>query len=99
MQLDVERNLHQLSESIKLKQALDQINPEKETNTIQPGSLVTTSEGNFYLAISVGQVVLNGESYFILSPTSPLGLKLVQAATAGSSFAFNEKTYKIESVI
>lgn len=98
MQLEVERNTVQLSESIKLKQALDQINPEKETTIIQPGSLVTTNQGNFYLAISVGQLVVDTKTYFAVSPTSPIGIKLMEG-NVGSSFTFNSKVYTIERVI
>lgn len=97
MQLEVERNTHQLTEALKLNQALEQINPELETSIIQPGSLVMTNHGNFYIAISIGQLTVEGTHYFVISPMSPLGTKLMNG-TAGASFAFNGKNYTIKEV-
>jgi hypothetical protein len=97
MQLEIEKNTVQLSEAQKLKQILDQISPEKETTNIQLGSLVLTNQGNFYIAISAGELHIDGENYFAIAPTSPIGLKL-KGQSKGSSFIFNNKTYRITNV-
>lgn len=97
MQLEVERNTHQLTEALKLKQVLDQLNPNSETPTVQQGSLVTTNHGNFYLAISIGQLAVNDRHYFAISPASPIGAKLMNGIV-GTSFVFNGKNYTIEAV-
>lgn len=97
MQLEVEQNTLQLAEALKLKQVLDQINPRLETSNIQQGSLVITNHGNFYVAISIGNVTLNGKQYFAISPVSPLGTKLMNGSE-GMNFVFNAKNYIIEKV-
>ena len=97
MQLEIEKNTVQLAEAQKLKQILDQIHPEKETQKVQPGSLVITDQGNFYIAISVGQISLNEKTYFAIAPSSPVGIKLA-GRSAGDEFTFNNRTYSIRAI-
>jgi len=97
MQLEIEKNSIQLSEAQKLKQALNQINPEKSSATVQLGSIVFTNHGNFYIAISAGQLKVDNEFYFAIAPTSPIGLKLSGLAE-NAAFTFNSRTYTIHKV-
>ena len=98
MQLEIEKNSVQLAEAMKLKKALTDINPEKETITIQPGSAVITNQGNFYISISAGQLKVNDQIYFAISPVSPIGAKLI-GLKEGDQIAFNTKEYRIVKVI
>ncbi len=97
MQLEIEKNIVQLGEAQKLKQVLDQINPEKETTRVQLGSLVITNHGNFYMAISAGQLRVDAETYFAIAPTSPIGIKLT-GLSFNAEFPFNNRTYTIQRV-
>ena len=97
MQLEIEKNSVQLAEAMKLKRVLDQIKMEKNSVQIQPGSLVVTNQGNFFIAISVGQIVIEGETYLAISAGSPIGAKFMKL-TVGATFAFAGKTYVIEEV-
>src|SRR5437762_5227779 len=45
----------QLDEALKLKNALDQINPEVSSKRIMLGSLVITDKNRFYISISAGR--------------------------------------------
>src|SRR5688572_14185324 len=96
-QLEIEKNSIQLTESLKLKQALDQIQPEHVTDTIRIGSLVLTNQGNFYIAISAGQLLINSEAYFIVSPASPIGQKLMGLGRE-KAFLFNKKEYLVVQI-
>lgn len=98
MQQDTDRNRAQLTEANKLMVALNQINVDFISETVLPGSLVVTNNGKFYIAISAGTLLLNGEIYFAVSPGSPIGLKL-KGQKAGDEFSLNDKRYKIESII
>jgi len=97
MQLEIEKNTVQLNEAMKLKQALDQIVPSKPVSTIQPGSLVITDGHTYYIAISAGQITIEGKSYFAISSGSPIGL-LLKGLQEGDTFVFNKKTVSILSV-
>lgn len=97
MQQEIELNLTRLSEINKLKTALDQIPFDHTSGTVQPGSVIKTNNGNYYLAISAGQLQVDGGTYYAISPGSPIGSKMIDLAT-GDQFSLNGKDYKIENV-
>jgi len=96
-QLEIEKNTSHLVEAIKLKQVLDQISADQKTTTIQVGSLVITNQGNFYIAISAGQFLIDGKTYFAISAASPMGQKLT-GLSVETSFTFNKKEFLITQV-
>jgi len=65
---------------------------------VETGSLVITDNGKFYLAISAGTLVVDGASYFAVSPASPIGMKL-KGLKVGEGFELNGKGYVIEEII
>jgi transcription elongation GreA/GreB family factor len=98
MQQETDRNMAQLTEANKLKVALNSINPTTGLTVIDTGSIVKTNNGNFYLAISAGTLTVNGESYFAISPASPIGVKM-KGLKAGEEFNVNGKEYRIIQVL
>ncbi|MBK0381175.1 3-oxoacyl-ACP synthase [Mucilaginibacter segetis] len=98
MQQETNRNMAQLTEANKLMVALNQVHYTPVYTTAAPGSLVTTNNGTFYIAISAGILSLDGKSYYAVSPASPIGLKLTGKKT-GETFSLNEKNYQITSII
>ncbi len=97
MQQETNRNMAQLNEANKLKVALNAINPTAVHTTIDTGSVVKTNNGIFYLAIGAGTLNIGGESYFAISPASPIGLKL-KGLKVGDRFDLNGKGYVVEEV-
>ncbi|POY37958.1 3-oxoacyl-ACP synthase [Solitalea longa] len=97
MQQEIDRNTVQLNEALKLKQALALIKPDTLSEIVQPGSLVITNNGSFYLSISAGSLNIEGVSYFAVSQASPIGSKLMRLKK-GASFQFNDKNYLINEV-
>jgi len=97
-QQETDRNMAQLNEANKLKVALNAITTNLSSKQVENGSVVVTNNGNFYLAISAGVLVADGESYVAISPASPIGLKL-KGLKADDQFALNGKDYKIISIL
>ena len=97
MQQETNRNLAQLNEANKLMVALNRISTTGTATKAETGSVIITSNGNFYLTISAGSLSVNGKTYFAVSPASPVGLMLADKV-AGDSFTLNGKQYIIESV-
>jgi transcription elongation GreA/GreB family factor len=97
-QQETDRNMAQLTEANKLKIALTLISTSGITNRVENGSVVITNNGNFYLAISAGGLIVNGDSYFAISPASPIGLKM-KGLQAGDGFNLNGTLYKVESIL
>jgi len=97
MQQETNRNLAQLNEASKLLVALNHTSTAGSSQMADAGSIVYTNNGNFYLAISAGQIATDGKNYIAVSPASPIGYKL-KSLVAGNSFDLNGKTYQIISV-
>ena len=97
MQQDIDRQTLQLGEAQKLKIFLERREPENQSDTVQNGSLVYTNHGVFYLAISIGQVDLDGNSYYVISGSSPIGAQLINQPP-GAKVSFNGRDYKIQSI-
>ncbi|SDP99450.1 hypothetical protein SAMN05428975_5007 [Mucilaginibacter sp. OK268] len=97
MQQETNRNLTQLNEANKLMVALNRISTNGESTKAETGSVITTNNGNFYLAISAGSLSVDGKTYFAVSAASPIGSLLIGKA-AGDSFNLNGKLYIIQAV-
>jgi len=98
MQQEKDRNTIQLNEANKLMVALTHIGTKGTSLVAENGSVVVTDSGKFYIAISAGTLVVNGEAYFAVSAASPIGLKLKGLKT-GNEFNLNGKAYKIAEVM
>lgn len=97
MQQETNRNQGQLNEANKLMVALGRINYKTSSPAAEPGSLVITNNGNFFIAISAGSFEIDGKTFFVVSPGSPVGTKLIGRKT-GEEFSLNGRNYKLESV-
>lgn len=98
MQQDIDLNITRLNELNKLKTTLELIAPAQKSTVVIPGSVVFTSNGNFYIAIGAGQLKVGDEMFYAVSSASPIGSKLA-GQKAGHSFTLNNKQYLIESVL
>lgn len=97
MALEMRKAGEQLQEGSKLKQVLSELNPDVISKTIVVGSFVSTSIGDFYLSVSLGQVHVEKKQVFILSAVSPLGKQLLHKKK-GDEFEFNTRIITIKSI-
>ncbi len=97
MQQETDRNQGLLNEANKLMVALSRVNYNTTSTTADAGSLVTTNNGSFFVAISAGSLTVDGKVFFVVSPASPIGAKLA-GRKAGDEFSLNGRDYRIESI-
>jgi len=97
MQQEADRNQAQLNEANKLMVALSKINYTNTFTEADAGSVIDTNNGSFFLAISAGSLQVDGKTFFVVSPASPIGAKLIGRKT-GDEFSLNGREYKIEKV-
>jgi hypothetical protein len=97
MALEMRKAGEQIQESSKLKQVLSELNPELTSIKIKLGSLISTSIGNFYLSVSLGQVLIEDKKIFVLSAVSPMGKKLLNKRE-GDEFEFNAQKIEILAI-
>jgi len=67
MQQEIDLNISRLNELNKLKQSLERIIPEQTGNTVMAGSIVTTNNGSYYIAIGAGKLKVNDVTYYAIS--------------------------------
>jgi transcription elongation GreA/GreB family factor len=61
------------------------------------GAVVVTENANYFLSISLGQIKIDNQTYFAISPLAPLAKAMV-GKKAGETFTFRDKTIKILDV-
>lgn len=97
MQQEQDKAGSQLMEAFKHKKVLDQLNPAKTCDQVQPGCLVRTDKGNFYISASLGQLNLDGEVWMVISAVAPLARQM-QGLAAGAEVSFNGRVYHLNAV-
>ena len=95
--LEQEKSAKYLDEAIKLKRALSELLKAQPSDAIDFGSLVVTNQGTYFIALSIGVVKLEGENYFIVSPTSPIAIAF-KGLVVGDKATFNGRTFLVEEV-
>lgn len=97
IQLEQEQLAGQLAEAQKLVQLLKSIDVNKPCTQVSTGSLVTTSQGNYYIAAGLGKVSLGDTNYFVISSAAPLSMALL-GASAPSTVQFNGRSVEVLTI-
>lgn len=98
IQLEREKLGHQLYEAEKMKQVMAGIIKTSRPTHVALGSLVITSEGQFFVSISAGAYKNDANLVYCISALSPIGKQLL-GQTAGDCFDFNQKKICIKKLI
>ncbi|MDY8135184.1 3-oxoacyl-ACP synthase [Aquimarina sp. 2201CG5-10] len=96
LQLEREKSGQQLAEAQKLQKTLLKIDITS-SNTIHLGSIILTSQANYFLSISVGKLVVEQTDYYAIAAGSPIG-KLLLGKKEGDHFSFNGNKILIKKV-
>lgn len=91
LQLEMEKTSQQLVSIIEMKEILTKISIEKISDSICLGSLIKTTNANYFLSISAGKITIDLVDYFAISTNSPIGKQLL-GKTVGDSIPFNNVT-------
>ncbi|MBJ6118019.1 hypothetical protein JAO76_07450 [Pontibacter sp. BT310] len=96
----IQRDMYarQLDELITTMSVLKRINATKENKDVAFGAVVHTNLQNYFIGVSLGQIEVEGETFFAISGMSPV-FKAMAGKTAGETFEFRDQKYKIEHVI
>lgn len=98
LQLERENAGRQLSEIEKLKESLSRIDIHSTSNTIGLGSVILTSQTNYFMAISAGKLQVDTKEYFAISAETPIG-QLLFGKTVGDVIRFRDASFKILFVL
>ncbi len=96
-QIEQEKLGKQVLAARELKQAVAQIDLSKSHSEIQFGSLVKASNGSFFFSVGIGKLIVENETVFCLTMTSPLGMAL-RGKKVGDVIEFNGRKISILNV-
>src|SRR4051812_11409754 len=98
MQLEQEKLGGQLTDALKQKATLEQIDIEHKSDAIHAGSVVKTNRGYLFISVPLGKINVNGTDVILLSIHSPLGQKL-SGLQRGDTAEINGIQYIVEQVL
>jgi len=94
VQLEREKAGQQLAQVMKIKEVLAKIDVANTSQVISVGSVVYTTQTNYYIAISAGEIVIEDDQFFAISVGTPIGKELL-SKSVGDTFCFNGRTIEI----
>ncbi|MFY0712199.1 3-oxoacyl-ACP synthase [Seonamhaeicola sp. NFXS20] len=98
LQLEREKAGNQLAEAQKIKETLVKIDITKSSSIVSLGSIVYTSNLNYFIAISAGELKIENKIYFAISPSTPIG-QLLLGKTVGDLVIFRNQKFIINNII
>ncbi|MDQ6763170.1 MAG: GreA/GreB family elongation factor [Bacteroidota bacterium] len=95
----LEKNMQasRLSASLKELENLLQGDCNKIFEVVQKGSFVQCDKVSYFIAAGLGKLLIENKTVFLISPNSPVALKL-SGKKAGDAFEFNNQKFTIKKV-
>ena len=97
LQIEREKAGYQLKEIEQVQQLLSRVNISTSSEVIHLGSLVYTSQANYFISISAGKMELNNQNYFCIASNTPIGQLLI-GKNAADVIVFNNQEIVIETI-
>ena len=97
LQLEMEKAGQQWVQVQQTQILLSKVSILPSKGPVRLGSLVFSSNGVFFVAVSIGQLNIENQSFFVISPSAPIG-KLLLGKNIGDSFFWNSKEIQIYDI-
>ena len=97
LHLEMEKASQQIAVVSAMQEVLENMDFSKTTGQVRLGSLIISSQGNYYLSISAGLIKIGLVEYFAVSTSSPIG-NLLLGKKIGSVINLAEKQITILDV-
>ena len=98
LQLEREKAGQQLAVIQNVNQIVSKINPSISSEIITLGSVVFTTQSNYFIAISAGELKLEDHLFYAISADTPIA-KLLLGKTIHAHLKFRDQDFKIIKVI
>lgn len=98
LQLEREKAGNQLAELQKQLEILHKINPEALSDKAALGSVVKTTDLNYFIGVSVGEIKLENDSFYAISAATPIG-RLLVSKKVGDRIQFRMQEFKIIEIL
>lgn len=98
LQLEREKLGNQLAEIQKVKEILFKVDPKSEISQGCLGSVIYTSQANYFISVSAGEVMANNSTFYAIATNTPIG-KLLLGKKVGDKIVFREQSFVIEKIV
>ncbi len=97
VQIELDKSKMQLAKALTLRSEMARIDPVKACEKVEFGSLVTTNNGIYFMAIGIGKVTLDKSEYFVISLASPIG-QAMHSKQSGAIVKFQGREFEITNI-
>lgn len=97
LQQDLDRYANQLLIANQDLQILNNIDLNRKYIDVRQGALIKTEKFYFFIGISIGQLIINGNTVYIISSHSPIGKSLI-GLTINEVIRFNNLDLQILNI-
>lgn len=97
LQLEREKAGHQLAEIEKQKQILHKVNVESKHQKVALGSVIKTTQANYFIAVSAGEIVIDKTTYYAISAATPIA-QLLLSKGVGDAIVFRGNGFRVIDV-
>lgn len=98
LQLEREKAGQQLAEIQKTQEILSKIDVSNTSKKVCLGSVVFTSQANYFISISAGKLTIDNTDYFAISPKTAIG-QLLFSKEVGDEVIFRNQKFKIKNIL
>jgi transcription elongation GreA/GreB family factor len=89
------QQLEKYLDDIKL---MSKVDPQKIHDKVEFGSIVITDKQKMFVAVPLGKIIIDKESYFAISTQVPV-YKAMQDLKVGDTFSINNNQFTIKEII
>ena len=97
LQLEREKAGHQLAEIEKQKQILHKVNVESKHQKVALGSVIKTTQANYFIGVSAGEIVIDKTTYYAISAATPIA-QLLLSKGVGDAIVFRGNGFRVIDV-
>ncbi|WP_430411054.1 3-oxoacyl-ACP synthase [Kordia sp.] len=97
LQLEREKLGNQLAEIQKVKEILLKIDATSIAKQGCLGSIVYTTQANYFIAVSVGEITIKNEKFYAIATNTPIG-KLLLGKKVGDPISFRNQSFVIKDI-
>ena len=98
MNFELEKSRVLLNKTLNTKNELLQIDLHKKNDKVTLGSVVTTNNGSYFIAIGIGKIEVENKIVYSISLSSPIG-KLLNNKKVDDEFQFQGKEITVLEII
>ncbi|GGE35725.1 3-oxoacyl-ACP synthase [Psychroflexus planctonicus] len=98
LQIEREKLGKQLAELEQLEQVLFSISTEQKLHKIQLGSFVKTTQHNYFISVSLGEIKLDDISFYAISKQTPIAQELL-GKVEGDKISFRNTSFEIQHIV